>query len=520
MLVTAATYLDALFLLLGDNSDRSRSMVKEFITATERDKNRKEIISGDDDELIDVYKMLIKTVISEEITQENRNASKILLLKIKSNEVIKSHPVIRDLLSDVLTAEEPISASQIDKYLKSIRNALLLAEADEANRKLFSRVQKAAMITDPDEQELELQKVKQIFDDSVKNIDRRVNSAENKASETYVSLSDKESIQRALEIFMDRNVRGVLRSGLQGLNRSLGDRGGFGLGEMAVFLASSHNYKTGMLVSIMLWTVLYNKMNVTPGKRPLVYFVSLENEVNQNLMDIFKILYSREERKKVDVNAWSVAAITEWLQAYFSKFDVELFIDRYAPHDFSYNRFTKRFNAFADLGYEMVAFILDYMSEARGIDPGDTMSAQGTIQLIRENYTKFRTHANQQGYFSATGHQLTKKAEELAQQYRNGVVKRFHPGLIADSSDVHRIVDLLFYLQLETNMDGVRFLTMVNRKNRGNKDTPENHKYCAYPFTEFGIMDDVDGIPMFVTDIDAFGSESRRDDAMTDSTLF
>ena len=511
MYVSASTYLDALFLLLGDNSDRSRSMVKEFLEVVDRNSNKKEIATADD-EIINVYKSLIKAVIAENISQDDTTASKILLLKIKSNETIKFHPVERDLLTDVLTAAEPISAAQIDGYLKKLRNSLILAEIDSSTRKIFAKSRTITEIQDIDEQESEILKIKSLFDASMKSIEERQSSSDTKASETYVSLSDRDSIMRSLDVYMDRNVRGIIKTGLQGLNRALGSRGGFGLGETAVFAASSHNFKSGILVAIMIWTVIYNTVVVAPGKKALVYFVSLENEVNQNLMDVFRILYCRIEKRNVDPATLSVETITDWLQNYFSQFNVELFIDRYSPHDFSYGKFLKRFNAFSDIGYQMVLFDLDYMSEARGVDPGDTMSTQGQIQLIKENYLKFMNHAKSCGYLLTTGHQLTKEAEKVASQNRYAV-KKFNPSMMADSSDVHRIIDILFYIQLENNVDGYKFLTMINRKNRGSKDTPERDKFFAYAFTEFGIEDDLLGLPQYVQDIDAWGIDKGATDA-------
>lgn len=503
MFVSASIYLDALFLLLGDNSSRSRDLVKELLIATDRIAHKgREIISADN-ELIEVYRGLIKSVLDEKISQEDSNASKILLLKIKSSEALRSHPIERDLLTDVLTAQEAITAQMIDGYLRRIRNALILAEFDDFGRKLFARTRKISDIMDTDAQEHELREVVQLLDNQVKVIERRQNSSDSKGSETYVSLSDKDSILRALNTFMDRNIRGVIRTGLQGLNKALGSRGGFGLGESVVFAASSHNYKSGMLVSIMLWSIIYNDFSkiVEPGRKPMVYFVSLENEVSQNLMDVFKALYCRVEKRNVDLNELTPEVITNWLQEYFSQFGVELFIDRYQPHDFSFGKFILRYNAFVEMGYQIMVFDLDYMSEARGVDPGDTISGQGQIQLIKENYLKFVNHAKSQGYLLATGHQLTKKAEELSGQYKYAV-KKFNPSLMADSSDVHRIVDMLFFLQLESNLDNVKFLLIQNRKNRGCKDTPEQHKFCAYAFTPFGIEDDLNDLPRYVTDYD------------------
>lgn len=519
MLVSASTYLDALFLLLGDNSDRTRALVREFMTACEKDEKRQSIITSDD-ELIETYKALIKTVIAENITQDNGVAAKILLVKVKSNETLKDHPVIRDLLTDILTAEEPISAKQIDEYLKRVRNSLLCAELEDQNRKIFSRTQKAIGIRDADEQEAELLRIKAMVDDSAKLIESRQNSSDTSASETYVSLSDEASIVRALNVFMDRNVTNVIRTGLQGLNKALGKRGGMGLGESFVFGACSHNYKSGMLVSIMLWAIIYNKIVVEPGKKAMIYFVSLENEVNQNLMDVFKTLYGRIEKKHVDISTMSVDFITNWLRDYFKQFDTELFIDRYQPHDFTYSKFVKRYNAFVEMNYQIIVFDLDYMSEARGLDPHDTVSAQGRRQMIGENYIKFMNHAKSCGYLMVTGHQLNRDADTIAGSHRYAV-KKFNPSMMADSSDVFRTIDGLFFMHLETNIDGFKFLTCINRKNRGCNDTPEKDKFFAYAFTEFGIEDDLDGPAKYVTDIDAWSIDGGvRDDQIVEAAMF
>jgi hypothetical protein len=519
MYVSASTYIDALVLLLGDNSERTRRLVGEFMNAADKDDKRKSIITSDDD-LIDVYKGLIKSVLSDNVSQENTTACKILLIKVKSNEVLKSHPMVRDLLTDILTNVEPISASQIDKCLKALRNALVLAEMEDHNRKVFARTQKASLITDPTEQEEELTRIRTMIDDGVKLVDMRQRDTGNKASETYVSLSEPDSIKRALETYMDRNVRGIIRTGLQGLNRALGDRGGFGLGEMVVFAARSHNYKSGILMDILRWAAVHNKYVVEPGKKALIYFVSLENEVSQNLMNIFKAVYSQTEKKKVNVKEFSIEYITTWLREYFAQFDLEIFIDRYSPHEFTYGKYVQRYNSFIEQNYQMVLFDLDYMSEARGIDAHDTISSQGRIQMIAENYLKFRSHANSQGYLLTTGHQLTKKADELAANDRYAV-KKFNASMMADSSDVFRIIDILFFLNIAVNVDGLPFLMFQLRKNRLSMDTLEKDKFFAYMFTEVGIEDDIGGTPKFVTDIDAWSSDSTNSDAsISESAMF
>ena len=519
MLISAGTYLDALFLLLGDNSDRSKGLVRELIDAAERNAGKREIITPDDD-LIDTYKALIKRAINENISQENGTAAKMLLLQLKSNEVIKQHPVVLDVLTDVLMNVEKISVEQIDSYLRSIRSTLIINDIDATTKKVFTKVRQAAEIKDAEMQEHEILRLRATLDEGLKALDNRFATVHGKKSESYVSLSDKESIRKSFEIYVERSVAGVIKTGLLGINRALGERGGMGRGEAWAVAALSHHYKSGFLLSCLIWGAAYNKHTVKPGMRPLIYFVSVENEVMQNLAIIFRSIYTRVEQKPVNLKTMDLDFITTWLHNYFSQFGVEVIIDRYTPHEFTFGKFVARRNEFADQGLEMVEFILDYLGVCRGIDPGDNMSPNGKIQLIDENYSKFCNDAKSVGYLFITGHQLTKDASRLAAQDRYAV-KKFEASLMADSPDVYRHLDGLFFLHLSTNIDGVKFLLAQLRKDRGSQNTPENHKFCAYPFTENGIVDDIDTLPGWCTDIDGYGFPSAtHDDNALENTLF
>jgi hypothetical protein len=519
MLRTPAVFYDALMLLLGDNSQRSRVIVDDLLKSTSSDDVRKDIVLGDDG-LLDVYQMLIGKILKEPLPADPDTVSyKYLIAPISSSDILKTHPAVREYLLDIVMGNETITASQIQQCIDHIRNKLIVHRTDASVRKIFGSIRRVSDIDDVSVQSAELDRLRVLFDDAVKEINSNTNIFTEKPSESYVDLSDEESVRKSIEKFVERSVSGVVPTGLIGLNRALGRAGGLCLGDSVVFAAPTHHYKSGMLVSIMLWSVIYCNVPPPPGKKALVYFVSLENEVHQNLMDVFEALYGRVEKKKVDWSVHTPDFITQWLVSYFSKYNVTLIIDRFKPHDFSFGKFIKKYNQFVEDGYHMRAFILDYLSEARGIDPGDTISTQGTIQLIREFYTKFFNHAKTEGYLFATGHQLIKRASEIAEVHRHAV-KKFNPSLMADSSDVYRIIDVLIFLLIEENADGFKFLTMQLRKNRSGKDTPETHKFCAYPFTEFGIMDDYLGTPGYYTDIDAYGATGTKTEDILESALF
>ena len=98
MAISEGTYLEALLLLMGSNTERSRALVDEFLKLDEKTSKKLEMI-GDTDPLIPVYRSLIRTIMSEgidlSVDPENPNSNdgvrKALLLKISVPLVAPNH---------------------------------------------------------------------------------------------------------------------------------------------------------------------------------------------------------------------------------------------------------------------------------------------------------------------------------------------------------------------------------------------------------------------------------------------
>ena len=504
MLLVADTFLDCLLVLLADQSEMTRSVVKRIMTIRDEDHKRQDLKSSDDT-LKDFYYRLVKEALANKCCQDNPDSMKLLLLKVKSDPIRDENPSVISLLTDILSNDSKIDVKDFTRYMNHLRNLIALNTIEVSLRKAYGKFQNIVPGQDNDDLSRNMNEIVEMFNTTVKDVEKSFSDAAATKGENYICLSDRDSIKRAVETFHARSVAGIIRTGLIGLNIMLGKRGGLALGEYAVFAARSHNYKTGMLVSLMLWCVIYNTHILPPdGKKWLVYFVSLENETYQNLIDVFKTLYARTMRSNPD--NLSSEEIIDWLYQYFNKYNIELVIDKYEPHEYSFKKHVSKVAHFEEQGYVLLAHILDYMSEARGIDAGDTFSSVGKMYLIGENYVKFRAFGSTRGYMSATGHQLIKEADRVATTTRLAV-KKFNPSMFSWSPDVFRTVDVVVYLNIEQNIDNVSFLTMQLRKNRNCKDTSEAYKFCAYPFTPFGIIEDLNGSPGYVKDIDEYGGD-------------
>jgi hypothetical protein len=151
------------------------------------------------------------------------------------------------------------------------------------------------------------------------------------------------------------------------------------------------------------------------------------------------------------------------------------------------------------------------MNEMRMGSLDKNASSAGKSYQVRELFSRMCNHTKSLGVTLFTAHPLNRKAQEVAATYKNPVTK-FTAEHLADSIDVERQVDVSIYVYLAYNDEMQRFLTMQMRKHRYVDDTPEAHKYCAYPFTPLGILDDINDAPRYVKDIYAYGAEQAMND--------
>jgi hypothetical protein len=130
---------------------------------------------------------------------------------------------------------------------------------------------------------------------------------------------------------------------------------------------------------------------------------------------------------------------------------------------------------------------------------------------LQNIFSDARAKAQRDLHYLITAHQLNKEAAIIAQSGAINVVKRFDMPHLADASAVFREIDCLIFLHIETNNQGIPFLTMSWGKHRHVENTPSTDKYCAYRFGMFGIEDDIkDSRCRGVRDIYAYKSSTKE----------
>lgn len=516
MMITAELLLDAIFLLLNDNSVRNQQAVLELLSIHEADVKTTGASNGD---LLQFYIRILHKIIGENLDKSNVQALRTFMLKFKSDPAFDRNREVMDLLQEAISSRETMDADQLKKLFDNIQTVLLWHHTNKIIRKNFGRLNRVMELATPEAQHAELMCVLRSAEELQGLQKKTLLTNPQATSIDTINFSDRSSIKAGLKKHKDRNVAGRIRTGLQGLNQMLGKAGGFVAGESIVFNALPHMYKSGILVSIAIWSVVYNVLSAPDGLKPMVYFVSLENEAYQNMVWAFRQRYHVAMGKHPD--DFTDEQIIDWMHDHFSKHGCTLIIERFLPHNFGFDEYVERVSFWRSQGFFMVIAIFDYPNLMKKTSSDPSASKGGRDLNVRELYSKLCNFNKMLGTTFVGAHPLNREGMRSIANQTN-MVKRLGPEHLADSVDVEREVDVSIYMHLETNNNDNKFLTMRINKHRYVDDTPEKHKYCAYPFLSpgVGILDDIDGPPSFTRDIYAYGFEKHENEVIVDKAIY
>lgn len=512
MIFTADFWLNCIILLINDDSQRTRNVVTELLESYEKDKNQ--AVSSDTD-LANFYIRVVRLVMAEKIDWTDKDNLRMILLKLRTDPVVSSRRDVYDLLFDMFMARDSESDASIQKFdsvKKSVQNMLMFQRLNKQTRKLFGKLNAAAECVDVHTQYAELQSIK-AHADSLSETFREVAAQAEVTRAERVDFTKLDSVIRSAEKRQTRHSSGIFRLGLHGWNRAYGKSRGTVRGESTFICGQSHNYKSGSLKSFLGWGAAYNTPISTSGRKPLIYMASLENNTDEDQQWIFEQRYIMEHGCRPPSD-WTPADRSHWIFEFFEKRGWAVVMDRFQPTDFNFDTFVSVIRELEEAGYEVQMVVLDYLSKAEKMGSQSNASRHEYISSLCSlfcNYCKAKDIA------FITGHQLTREAIRSGAGGKTNIVKQYDASHIEGSQGPMREPDVVIFVHLETNTHGVKFLTMYMPKHRYVDDTPEAHKYCAYPFIEgLGIIDDIGGPPKFVTDIlsydpdDVDGSRERK----------
>lgn len=511
MFMSPDLFLNCILCIINDNSERLRKLIDQLIQVFETDNKTNTTIDND---VTRFYIRILKDIMQAKVTKDHQDELRIILLKFQSDPILSKRKEIYELLHGIFTSAEKLSTERLNELSATIQNMLLWHDTNKLTRSQFAILSRAADMINPLDQANELRKVRKLSEgihDVFEKSHAEIGSSRPEPVER-VDLSDRDSMRIALNMQKERSVTGVLRMGLQGLNRMFGERGGLARGESLVVYALKHNYKSSLMMSIATWVALYNNASVSGvqgDKKQLVLLISLENEAHQNFVWMYRHHYeaiNRSSSKHLNDDQ-----VTEWCHETFNKSGFTLVIERFLPQKFTYNAFVSLCEYYINSGYHIVFVGVDYLNLMNKTIEG--MRTEANHLAVRDIFSSFCNYTKSKGITFVTAHPLNRKAAELRATGVANVVKRFDESHLADSVDVAREVDLEVFINIERNLDNIAYLTFQRGKHRYVDNTPDQHKYFAQKFhKDYGIIDDVLLAPTYVSDIyaDKFDPEAER----------
>lgn len=296
----------------------------------------------------------------------------------------------------------------------------------------------------------------------------------------------EEMLNKATE---EMSTGGVMRTGIQALNRMFGDHEGFLRGESWVVGALQHNFKSGFLMTILKGLVTYNTpMMIDKKKKPLILFITLENSIAQNILWLYQSFKENETGEPCDIRNISVPDAAAYVNEKFTANGYHVKMRRFNPTEFNYRDLFNVLLKYESDGYEIHSLLIDYLNMMN-----KTGCVKDTIGGdVRDLFRRLRNFTNPRKILFITPHQLSSEAKNIVRSGADGFVKEIaNKGYYDSCKLIDQEVDGEIYIHIEKSK-GRPYLTVQRGKHRKVKITPEEHLYYILPFNEVGaIQDDV-----------------------------
>lgn len=435
------------------------------------------------------YYTILVAIMDGQIDIDNQSDVSYALLKYKDAPAVKNDPDILEQLKMILNSDKQETSKKINNIARRIKNYLLWAKGNKSIKNINS---KNFRIKGTDDEE----KQKDILNDILLHAKELVKSHEASVgdyvsdSTDFIDMANKDSIKSAIEKHREKRQMHKFKTGLQGLNEILD--GGFDQGEFAGFGALSHHFKSEFLMSLARWICVHNSPGVPVEYIPTVVFISLENEIFENLVKWFRTAYVNAFHTSPD--DLSDDEVVDYMTEVYAKKGFRLLVFRRIGEEFGWREFAQLIEELEHAGYYIVSCLFDYMSLMKLPDEGanDAKRFQNMLGYARD-------FANHKNIFTATGLQLSGEAEGIANSGQAYIAKKFNGSHLADCKAAKRELDCLFFLHIEKNHDKIPFLTIAWNKRR--YYNPPKKQFTAYQFTDTGLMDDIGGEDQSIDDI-------------------
>ena len=280
-------YLDTLCLLIYTSDDVSRRLAEDVLKVFQEDIKVNPIVDNPETRF---WLDIIQDIVDMKIDTSKQSDMANLMQKYRESPIAKANPDLITTLEEVYAGRSDIGNNRLDAMKQNISNWLIFYQTDKYCKAASKLISRYPNIVNPERQQQVLDEVYEYSKLMVKAHEEAI--APNMAQMDFVDFTDKSSIRKIREINKLRKSSNVLRFGLRRLNRMMdAEINGVKPGEFGCIISPSHHGKTLTLMNMARWIACYNTPKVTDGFRAAIVFISLENELDENVNIWFKDAY-------------------------------------------------------------------------------------------------------------------------------------------------------------------------------------------------------------------------------------
>lgn len=299
-----------------------------------------------------------------------------------------------------------------------------------------------------------------------------------------LNLNSERSVDEALDrLKIDNSNIGILKTGWYKVNRML--QGGFRRGEMCAVYALQHNYKSGFCQSIFMQIARHNKPVLTDEtKKPLLLYVSLEDELKNVLNFMYKYLYYNENQElpkdEKDIKNLTGVELFKYINERLHINGYHTLIMRVNPSEWTYLNLISTIEKLEAKGYELHLCVVDYLSKL----PTEYCNKSGAAGTdIRDLFDKVRNYMSEHRICCITPHQLGPRAKALLENIpASKIVDHVaNKGMTEGSSQLDQVLDVEINIH-KAMINHKPWLTMKRGKHRGTDIIDDKYLYVKLPF--------------------------------------
>lgn len=311
----------------------------------------------------------------------------------------------------------------------------------------------------------------------------------------FVDFNDEESL-KAIFSKAQRSIspEEIMKFHLQGLNRMFGEQMGGRRGEQILIGGLQHHFKSGLAMGMTRGVAQYNVPHLNnPKKKPAIVLISSENDLPINIQTMYKQCLEPKLQKTIRKNEINSSEAAKYMREEFSRNGWHFLMFRINPDEFTFDDYQSMILGLEADDYEIIVCTIDYLAmiSTKGMDGGGITGRDK--QALFKRVRNFNIVHDIMGI---TPHQLSTEAlaieRDRPNQFLDAILNRAYYN---ECKTIAQEVDFEVNLQKQI-VDGIAYLNMGRGKHRGVDNTPLKDQRCSYPFTDFGIEDDVLGQDM------------------------